>query len=71
VNKSVPADNLLPEAIAMAEIIAKKGPIAVKLAKKAINSGIIGNIDQSLEYEDELFYECFFSEDRKMLCKHS
>jgi enoyl-CoA hydratase len=65
VNKVVPSDELLSEAVAMAEQIASKGPIAVRLAKKSINAGVIGNIDPALDYEDELLYECFSSQDRK------
>jgi enoyl-CoA hydratase len=65
VNKVVPKDQLLAEAAVLAEMIAKKGPIAVRMAKKAINAGMIGGLDSALEYEDELFYQCFASEDRK------
>ncbi len=65
VSKVVPKDQLLGEAMAMAELIAKKGPIAVRFAKKAMNAGSLGGLDPALKYEDELFYQCFASDDRK------
>ncbi|HEY5560389.1 MAG TPA: short-chain-enoyl-CoA hydratase [Clostridiaceae bacterium] len=64
VNKVVEPENLLEEAKALAVVIAKQAPIAVKLAKEAINRGIQCDIDTALFYESEVFGECFSTEDQ-------
>jgi len=64
VNKVVEPDNLLEEAKSLASVIAKQAPIAVKLAKEAINRGIQCDIDTALFYESEVFGECFSTEDQ-------
>ena len=64
VNRVVEPDNLLEEAKSLASVIAKQAPIAVKLAKEAINRGIQCDIDTALFYESEVFGECFSTEDQ-------
>ena len=65
VNKVVAQEALMDEALAMAETIAKRGPVAVRAAKKAINNGVLGNLESSSKYEWETFSTCFGTEDRK------
>lgn len=65
VNKVVPKENLLDEAMAIAEKIAKNAPIAVKLSKTAINRGMQSDVDTALNYESEVFAQCFASNDQK------
>ncbi len=65
VNKIVAPEELLNEAKAMAEAIAKNAPIAVKLSKAGINRGMQMDIDTALSFEAEIFGECFSSEDQK------
>jgi enoyl-CoA hydratase len=65
VNKVVAKDVLMDEAMLMAETIARRGPVAVRAAKRAINAGAQGNLDSSLTFESEMFFECFETEDRK------
>lgn len=65
VNKVVEADKLMEEAKAMANTIAAQAPIAVKLAKEAINRGIQCDIDTGVMYEAEVFGECFSTADQK------
>lgn len=66
VNKVVAPEALMDEAIKMAEAIAKNAPIAVKLSKKAINSGCFDmNLAEGIALENELFAQCFRTEDQK------
>lgn len=65
VNKVVEADKLMEEAMKMAKTIAGQAPIAVKLAKAAINRGMQCDIDTALMYEAEAFGGCFSTLDQK------
>ena len=64
VNRVFPADRLMEEAKAMARKIASKGPVAVKLAKHAVNRGVETDLGTALNYEVESVSLCFASEDR-------
>jgi enoyl-CoA hydratase len=59
VNQVVPADQLMNVCMEMANKIASKGPVAVRLAKKVINNGIEEKLDKGSEYETDEFGECF------------
>jgi enoyl-CoA hydratase len=65
VNRVVPLDKLMEEAFSMANKIAANAPIAVQLCKTAINRGIQTDIDTGLNFETEVFAECFASQDQK------
>ena len=65
VNKVVPQEALIEEAIKMAEKIIRNGPIAVKYAKAAIDRGLDGDLDTGIRIENELFAMCFATEDQK------
>ena len=65
VNKTVPAENLLEEAKAIAKKIATKSPLAIKLAKEAILKSLNTHLDEGLEFERKSFYLLFSSEDKK------
>ncbi|HZW36736.1 MAG: enoyl-CoA hydratase/isomerase family protein [Deltaproteobacteria bacterium] len=54
VSKVVPPDRLLDEAVALAETIASKGPVAVRLAKDAILTGFGMTLEEGLRYENRL-----------------
>ena len=60
----VPADDLLDRARAAAARYAA-GPYALRLAKRAIDEGIEGPLDQGLRLEQSLFAECFATEDMR------
>ena len=64
VNKVVELENLMPEAIKMANTIAEQAPIAVKLCKSSINRGMQCDIETALMYESEAFGACFSTEDQ-------
>ncbi|MDE0342832.1 MAG: enoyl-CoA hydratase-related protein [Deltaproteobacteria bacterium] len=65
VNKVVPAEVLLDEAMAMAHAIARKPPIAVRFAKEAILKAANAPLDEGLAFERKSFYTLFASEDRR------
>ena len=65
VNAVYPQNELLNEAKKMAETIARQAPIAVRNAKKAINDGLQVDMDKAIEIEEELFGNCFETEDQR------
>jgi len=65
VNKVVPEDKLMDEAISMAKTIANNGQIAVRNAKTAINMGREADLETGQSIENSLFGVCFSSEDQK------
>jgi len=65
INQVAEPDALMDSAYKMAEKILKKGPIAVRHAKKAIGTGSQVDIDTALELEMGLFRLCFASSDQK------
>jgi len=65
VNRVVPVENLLEDAKATARKIAAKSPLAVKLAKEAIQKSLNTPLDEGLDFERKSFYLLFGSEDRK------
>lgn len=65
VNKIVPFESLMLEAMDMAQKIAGNAPIAVKYCKTAISRGMQCDIDTALMYESEVFGQCFATEDQK------
>lgn len=65
VNKVVPQEELISEALDMAKKIASNGQIAVKYSKVAINRGINCDLDTGNEIEKDLFGLCFATEDQK------
>lgn len=65
VNKVVAADELMDEALKMAESIAKNAQLAVRYSKEAINRGIETDIETGMAIERDLFGLCFATEDQK------
>lgn len=65
VNHVYPAEELINEAVAMAESFIKNAPIAVKYSKVCIDRGMQMDIDDGIAYENELFAMCFATEDQK------
>ena len=64
VNQVVPADQLLTKTMEIANRIAEKSPIAVRLAKEAVKLASRSNLDEGLRREVDLFALCFSSEDK-------
>ena len=65
VNKVVPVESLLEEALAWAREIAAKPPLAVRLAKESVLKAFDTTIEGGLEFERKNFYLLFASEDQK------
>ncbi|MGB2692556.1 MAG: enoyl-CoA hydratase-related protein [Thermodesulfobacteriota bacterium] len=64
VERVVPHEVVMKEAKELAESIAKRAPLAVSAAKKAINTGSEMDLDKALELEKELIISCFDTDDR-------
>ncbi|MFC5272056.1 enoyl-CoA hydratase-related protein [Adhaeribacter terreus] len=65
VNRVVPVELYLDEALKLAAEIAKMSPVAVKLAKESVNRSFETGLDEGLYFERKNFYMCFASEDQK------
>jgi enoyl-CoA hydratase len=63
--KVVPVEFYLAETLSLAKEIAKLSPIAVQLAKDAVNRSFEAHLDEGLAYERRNFYLTFASEDQK------
>ena len=64
VNHVVTADQLEARTMEIANRIAEKSPIALRLAKEAIRLASRSNMDEGLRREVDLFALCFSSEDK-------
>jgi enoyl-CoA hydratase len=60
-----PAETLLDEAQKIAQKIAAKSPIALKIAKEAVNKAEEMALSEGVDYERRLFYSAFATEDQK------
>ncbi|MCI7209260.1 MAG: enoyl-CoA hydratase-related protein [Butyricicoccus sp.] len=65
VNYVYPLENLLDEAVKLAEEIAAQAPIAVSLVKEAVNVGMQTDLNSALKFEGNCFAQCFATEDQK------
>ncbi len=65
INKIVPVEMYLREAVVLAREIAKMSPVAVQLAKEAVNRSFETTLDDGLQFERKNFYLSFASEDQK------
>ncbi|MBT1690255.1 enoyl-CoA hydratase-related protein [Dawidia soli] len=65
VNKVVPVEMYLQEAVKLASEIATMAPVAARLAKEAVNRSFETHLDEGLHFERKNFYLTFASEDQK------
>jgi len=65
VNRLAAPGQLLPEARALAQKIAAKGQIAVRLAREAVGNGLEVDLERACRYEADLFALCFATADQK------
>lgn len=65
VNKVVPKEMYMHEALQLANEIAQLSPVAVQLAKEAVNRSFETHLDEGLAFERKNFYLTFASEDQK------
>jgi enoyl-CoA hydratase len=65
VNRVVPTEVCLDEAVRLASEIAARAPVAVRLGKEAVNAADEMALQAGLAYERRLFYMLFSTEDQK------
>ena len=65
VNKVVPTELYLEEANKLAQTIASMSPVAVQMAKEAVNRSFETHLDEGLHFERKNFYLLFASNDQK------
>ena len=60
----VPAADLEAKTLEIANRIAEKSPVALRMAKEAVKLASRSNLDEGLRREVDLFALCFSSEDK-------
>jgi len=65
INRVVPAGAQLDEALRLANLIADRPPLAVRLGKEAVNQAMEVGLAAGLDFERKLFYLLFASEDKR------
>ncbi|TMC30126.1 MAG: enoyl-CoA hydratase [Chloroflexi bacterium] len=65
INRVVAAGAQLDEALRLANLIAARPPLAVRLAKEAVNHAMEVGLDAGLDFERKLFYLLFATEDKR------
>jgi enoyl-CoA hydratase len=65
INRVVPVESFLNEALSLAEEVAGRAPVAVRAGKQAVNAVFEGSLTDGLATEKELFYRLFSTEDQK------
>ncbi len=64
-NRVVPVEGYLDAAVAFAEEIASRAPLAARLAKEAVNAAFETTLTEGLRAEKRNFYTLFSTEDQK------
>ena len=64
VNYCVPAGEAYSKALAIAHDINQKGPVALRMAKRAINEGVETDLTSALELEEDCYDQVLNSKDR-------
>jgi len=65
VNRVVPAEGYLEEALKLAEEMAGRAPVAVRVAKKMINQAFELSLSEGLAAEKQEFYNLFATQDQR------
>jgi enoyl-CoA hydratase len=65
INKVVPTELYLSEAVKMAQKIAAQSPIAVQMAKESVLKAFEMPLQEALYFERKNFYMLFATEDQK------
>jgi len=65
VNRVVPVERFLEEALALASEVAGRAPLAVRLGKEAVNKAFELSLTEGLEAERRAFYMLFATADQK------
>lgn len=64
-NRVVPVELYLEEAIKLGRQIAARAPVAIRIAKEAVNASFETDLQAGLDLERRLFYMLFATEDQK------
>lgn len=65
INRVVPTELYLEEAIKLAKEITSQSPVAIRLAKESVLKAFDSGLQEGLYFERKNFYMCFASEDQK------
>lgn len=65
INRIVPVDLYLQEAVKLAVEVAAQSPLAVKMAKESVLKAFDSSLEEGLHFERKNFYLLFASEDQK------
>lgn len=65
VNRVVPVDRYLDEAVALAEEVASRAPLAVRMAKDSVDAAFETTLTEGLKAERRNFYPLFSTEDQR------
>ncbi len=65
VNRVVPVERYLDEALELAQQLAARAPVALRIAKEAVNKALETPLTEGLAYERRVFYLLFATEDQK------
>jgi len=65
VNRVVPVERYLDEALELAQQLAERAPIALRIAKEAVNKALETSLTEGLAYERRVFYLLFATDDQK------
>ena len=65
VNRVAPVEMYLDEAVKLAQAIAARAPLAVRLAKEAVNNAFETSLTDGLADERRAFYLLFSTDDQK------
>jgi enoyl-CoA hydratase len=65
INRVVPEELYLDEAVKLANEVAQQSPVAVRLAKESVLKAFETGLQEGLYFERKNFYMCFASEDQK------
>jgi len=65
VNRIVPVEGYLDAAVAFAEEVALRAPLAVRMAKDAVNAAFETTLSEGLNAEKRNFYSLFATDDQK------
>lgn len=60
-----PPEELMPQALKLAERIAKNAPIAVRASKRVLQEGLDDSLEEGLKKEVKAFSHCFTTKDQK------
>ena len=64
-NRVVPADQLMEEAMALANELVGKAPLSLRYAKETVNAAMMESVDQTISHEATLQKICMNSEDAR------